>query len=239
MEGKMSVSRAILAGLIQGFTEFLPVSSSGHLVIFASLFGGGEGGYLGFTVFLHLATLFAVIAVYIEDIWSLILTFFAIIKDLFHGKADFDGPDRKFLLMIIVATIPAVIAGLMIKLLNLESALENIFITACMLFVTAALMLFADRLREGRRVAANTTLRAALFIGLLQAFAILPGLSRSGSAIFGGSFIGLKKDFAVRFAFILSIPVVLGSVILELPDVLGAGGFDIAVAEPGDDTKSA
>jgi len=270
----MSVSRAILAGLIQGLTEFLPVSSSGHLVIFASLFGDGQSGNLMFTVFLHLATLLAVVWTYRADVWSMARALFSVCKDSLTGKVDFSSPDRKLTLMVIIGTIPAVAAAILIKLLRLEEALENIFVVACMLLVTAVFMFLADRLSDGAyaitdaRVAGEariaetrpieapfadnpisdapiadafitnansenkflpgSLLKASVVVGIFQALAILPGLSRSGSVIFAGLLSGLKKDLAVKYAFILSIPVILGSAILELPKALNTGAMDMS-----------
>ena len=224
----MSWVQALLAGIIQGLTEFLPISSSGHLVIFNNLFGGGGGANLSFTVFLHLATLLAVIIVFYRDVWLLIREFFTALRDLLRGKPAFKSPPRRFLLMVIIATIPAVIAGVGIKLFKIDSILENIFVVAVMLIVTAVFMFLVDKLNKGLYTEANSPLKTPLLVGILQAIAILPGLSRSGSAIFGGLLGGLKKEFAVRFAFILSIPVILGSGLLELLEALKAGGIGIS-----------
>ena len=218
--------QALLAGVIQGLTEFLPVSSSGHLVIFNALFGESGGGDLAFTVFLHLATLLAVVVCFRKDVWALIREFFAALWDLLRGRPNFKTPERRFLLMVIIATIPAVAAGMLIKLLNLDSVLENIFVVAVMLIVTATFMFLIDRLK-GVYTEKDAPYKVALLTGCLQAVAILPGLSRSGSTIFGGVLGGLKKEFAVKFAFILSIPAILGAALLEGLDVIKAGGLDI------------
>ena len=224
----MSWFEALIAGIIQGVTEFLPISSSGHLVIYGELFGEGGGGSLAFTVFLHFATLVAVIIVYRKDVWLLIRSLFSALGDVFRGKPDFKSPERRYLLMVIIATIPAVIVGGAFKLLDLDRMLENIFVVAVMLIATAVLMFFVDRAKEGKLTAANAPLGTALFIGIFQAIAILPGLSRSGSTIFAGVSGGFRKEFAVRFAFILSIPAILGACILELKDALEAGGAGTA-----------
>ena len=227
----MSGFEALIAGIIQGLTEFLPVSSSGHLVIYSTLTGEtGDGGNLAFTVFLHVATLLAVVIVYRKDVWVLIRELVFAIVDIIKGKPNFKTPKRRFLLMVIIGTIPAVLAGVGIKALDLDAMLENIFVVAVMLIITAVFMFLVDRIREGKLTAADAPLGTALFVGLLQGAAILPGLSRSGSTIFGGVLGGLKKEFAVRFAFILSIPVILGSALMELRGAMKAG--DVAV-EPG------
>ena len=218
----MSWLEALVAGVIQGLTEFLPVSSSGHLVIYGTLAQEAGSGSLAFTVFLHVATLLAVIIVFRKDVWMLIRELVLAIGDIFRGKANFRSAKRRFLLMVIIGTIPAVVVGGGIKLLDVEAMLENIFIVAALLIVTAIFMFSVDRLKDGKLTAADAPLKTAWLVGILQAVAILPGLSRSGSTIFGGVLGGLKKEFAVRFAFILSIPAILGSALVELRSAMKA-----------------
>ena len=219
----MSWFEALIAGIIQGLTEFLPISSSGHLVIYSTLFGEEGGSDLAFTVFLHLATLLAVIIIFHKDVWLLIRELGGAIADIFRGKPNFKTEGRRFLLLVIIGTIPAILAGGGIKVLGLDYMLGNIFLVAVMLIVTAVFMFLVDRIDGGRLTRKNTPLSKALGIGIFQAIAILPGLSRSGSTIFAGALLGLKKEFAVRFAFILSIPAILGSALVELRGVAGAG----------------
>ena len=218
----MSWLQALIAGIIQGLTEFLPISSSGHLVIYNTLFGETGGGDLAFTVFLHLATLLAVIIVFRKDVWFLIRELVGCIADIFRGKPDFKSEGRRYLLMVIIATIPAVLAGGGIKALDLDYVLENIFLVAVMLIVTAVFMFMVDKFDTGKLTRKDTPFSKALGIGIFQAIAILPGLSRSGSTIFAGTLLGLKKEFAVKFAFILSIPVILGSALVEMRGVMKA-----------------
>jgi len=223
----MSWLQALIAGVIQGLTEFLPISSSGHLVIYGTLFGEAGGADLSFTVFLHLATLLAVIIIFRKDVWFLIRELAGAIADIFRGKPNFKTEGRRYLLLVIIATIPAVLAGGGIKVLDLDYMLENIFLVAVMLIVTAIFMFLVDKFDSGKLTRKDTPYSKALGIGLFQAIAILPGLSRSGSTIFAGALLGLKKEFAVKFAFILSIPVILGSALVELRGVVSAG--DVAV----------
>ena len=222
----MNWFEALIAGVIQGLTEFLPISSSGHLVIFSELTGGGgeQESNLAFTVFLHFATLLAVILVYRKDVWVLIRELGGTIADLFRkGKPDMSTPGRRYLLMVIIGTIPAVIVGGAFKVLDLDGLLENIMIVAVMLIVTAVLMFMIDRMKEGELTAKDAPLKSAWLVGIMQGIAILPGLSRSGSTIFGGVLGGLKKEFAVRFAFILSIPAILAASAIELFGAAKAG----------------
>ena len=223
----MSWLQALIAGVIQGLTEFLPISSSGHLVIFGALFGEEGGADLSFTVFLHLATLLAVIIIFRKDVWLLLRELGGSIADILRGKPNFKSEGRRYLLLVIIATIPAVLAGGGIKILDLDYILGNIFLVAVMLIVTAVFMFLVDRLDTGKLTRKDTPYSKALGIGLFQAAAILPGLSRSGTTIFAGALLGLKKEFAVRFAFILSIPAILGSAIIELRDVAKAGDFAV------------
>ncbi|MCL1816148.1 MAG: undecaprenyl-diphosphate phosphatase [Clostridiales bacterium] len=223
----MNWLQSLLAGVIQGLTEFLPISSSGHLIIFGALFGEGGGTNLTFAVFLHLATLLSVIIVFYKDVWLLIREFFSALIDFIRGKPNFKKPERRFLLMVIFATIPALLIGISIKLLKLEAMLENIFVVAAMLIITAIFMFCVDKLNKGSFTEANAPYKTSLLVGALQAIAILPGLSRSGSTIFGGLLGGLNKEFAIRFAFILSIPAILGASLVELRELVKSADLEI------------
>ena len=229
----MNWLEALIAGIIQGLTEFLPVSSSGHLIIFNAMkkvngtSGEGGGANLAFTVFLHLATLLAVMIIFRKDVWMLIREFFSFLFDILKGKPNFKTPERRLLLMLIIATIPAVLAGVLIKLLDLDAILENIFVVAVMLIITSIFMFLVDKLDKGKYTEDDTPYKSSLLVGVLQAIAILPGLSRSGSTIFGGLLGGLKKEFAVRFAFLLSIPAILGAGLIEFIGVIKEGSLGI------------
>ena len=223
----MSWLQALIAGIIQGVTEFLPVSSSGHLVIFHSLFGEGDESYFAYTVFLHLATLLSVFVVFRKDVWMLVREFIGAIADIAKGKPDFKTPERRFLLMVIIGTIPIALIGGTISMLGISSILENIFVVAVMLVVTSILMFCVDRINIGKYTEADASYKSAIIVGLFQSIAILPGLSRSGSTIFGGLLTGLKKDFAVKYSFILSIPAILGAGIVEMFSVIGKDSIEI------------
>ncbi|MCL2200376.1 MAG: undecaprenyl-diphosphate phosphatase [Oscillospiraceae bacterium] len=216
----MTVLQALLAGVIQGITEFLPVSSSGHLVIFHALFGEGEESNLAFTVFLHLATLLSVFIMFHKDIWTLIREFFASIGDLLKGKPNFKTPERRFLVMVILASIPTAIVGGLIMLLGLDDILENIFVVAVMLIITAGLMYLVDKMNKGKFTQADAPYKSSWMVGIAQGIAVLPGLSRSGTTIFAGLLGGLTKEFAVRFSFILSIPTILGAGLIQMIGVV-------------------
>jgi len=219
--------QAIFAGVIQGITEFLPISSSGHLVIFHALFGYDEESNLAYTIFLHLATLLAVFIMFRKDILTLVREFFSAIGDCFKGKPDFKTPERRFLLMVVFGSIPAAIAGAAMVGFGFDDILENIFVVAVMLLFTAALMYLVDKINRGQYTEKDAPLKSAWIVGVAQAIALLPGLSRSGTTIFGGLVGGLSKEFAVRFSFILSIPIILGASLVQLVSVVRTGSIEI------------
>ena len=216
----LSIVQALIAGIIQGLTEFLPISSSGHLVIYHKLTGESDGNFLGFTVLLHLATLLAVIIMFRKDLWQLLREFTAILRDIGMKRNRHVLMRHRFLLLTVIATVPAVVAGVAVKALKLDAHLQNPFVVAAMFLVTAVFMFLINRLPKGIYSEENAPLASAWIVGMLQAVAILPGLSRSGSTIFGGFLGRLQKEFAVRFAFILSIPVILGATVLEAVDFM-------------------
>lgn len=206
-------------GLIQGLTEFLPVSSSGHLAIFKKFFGE-DFANLGLTydILLHLATLIAVFAVYYKDIWSLICGFFSLVRDLFKGKLNLaQNPNQKMVILLVVASIPAALVGFL-----LGDFIENLpfIVVGFALLLTGVELILSGRIKEGNLTEENLRLREAIVPGLFQGLAIMPGLSRSGSTITGALLSGFKREFAVKFSFIMSIPVILGSALFDILDII-------------------
>ena len=228
----MSYTEAIILGLVQGLTEFLPVSSSGHLALLQHFFNVESDKVLMFTVMLHLGTLLSVFIMYWSDIWALIKELFITIADLVTGKGLRleERPMRKLGLMIIWATIPTAAMGMLFNdfFEGLNSKLWAIGIgwlfTGCMMF-------FSERIGKSIKTIEKMNFRNGFFIGGLQGIAICPGVSRSGSTLVGGLITGLKRDFAVRFAFLISIPTILGAALLELPDALESA-TDASMAGP-------
>ncbi len=223
----MTYLRYMLLGLVQGLTEFLPVSSSGHLAIFKNIFGGDAVNIpISFDIMLHLGTLVAVFCVYYKDIFELIKEFFCMIWDLLRGKPDFSSPYRRFVIMVIIGTIPAGVAGILFK-----DAIENLplWVVGICLFVTAALLYISDKIAKGSKTMENASYKSSFAVGLFQAVALLPGISRSGSTITGSLFMGYKRSFAVKFSFILSIPAILGAALIDSLDVIEAGTLGIPV----------
>ncbi|MEE0742538.1 MAG: undecaprenyl-diphosphate phosphatase [Emergencia sp.] len=220
----MGYFEAIILGLVQGLAEFLPISSSGHLALLQDIFGVEGDKVLLFAVLLHLGTLISVFIVYWKDIWELVAELFLTIKDIFTGKGLrlAERPVRKLGVMIIVATIPTAVIGLVFN--DFFAGLYTSMVAVGVGFlITGVLMFLAERMSAANRGIEKMNFRNAIFIGVLQGIAIYPGISRSGSTLVGGLTSGLKREFAVKFAFLISIPSILGSVILEAPDAIKAG----------------
>ena len=218
----MSLIHSILLGLIQGVAEFLPISSSGHLAIAEQLLdmeGASEiPGF--FDVLLHLGTLVAVFVAYWPEIWEMIQEFFRGIGDLVRGTTPTPVPPaRRMILLVIVGTLPLFVI-LPIKDW-IEGLSSNLYVVGGALLVTGCLLFASDRVRKGHKNERSTRLTDTLLIGAAQALATCPGLSRSGTTITAGCFLGFERKFAVRYSFILSIPAVLGANILSLKDALG------------------
>ena len=219
----MSFLSAIILGLIQGIAEFLPISSSGHLAFFQNFFGlaNVEEDNLFFDVLLHLGTLVAVFIAYRSEIGELIREFFGMFSRSEERSARPNVPARRMILLLIVATLPLLVV-LPVKS-RVEALYYNTFFIGFAFIVTGVLLAVSDRFRNGSKTERNATILDALLVGVGQAFAVIPGLSRSGTTISAGLFRGFDRQFAVRFSFLLSIPAVLGANILSLIDAVSAG----------------
>ncbi len=230
----MSLLQAIIMGIIQGATEFLPVSSSGHLALFKILFHVNTDTGLMFDVMLHLGTLIAIFAVYYKDIIRMVVEAFKIIRDVFinivrffrnkFGKEENEylkivtNGYRKFVLLVIVSTIPTGIIGLVASDF-VEMASEILLIPGICLIITSILLFISDRIQGGNKGPKNVSYTNGFIIGICQGIATLPGLSRSGTTIAACLISGFDRRFAVKYSFIMSIPAVLGAAILELKDI--------------------
>lgn len=223
----MTYLNGIVLGIVQGLAEFLPISSSGHLTILQHFFGIEGDSVLLFTILMHVGTLAAVFIVYWSDIWALIKELFLTIWDLVRlkGLKLDERPIRKLGVMIIVASIPTAIIGVCFKDV-FSSFYKSTLPTAIGLIITGFLLWIAERPRKEGVGIEKMTFASAIIIGTMQGFAITPGVSRSGSTLFGGLMTGLKREFAVEFAFLISIPSVLGSLIFEG----GGGNLDTVVS---------
>ncbi len=207
----MDIIKAMLLGLIQGLSEFLPISSSGHLVIFSDLLGFQEEG-VAFEVFVHFGTLLSVLLAFRKELREMVLAPFKFI-------ANRDTYQRSLLfydLYIIGATIPAAFIGLVFKD-QIEALFSSSLMVFVFLFVTGVIMWLAPFFRN-RKTPFNFS--RTFLIGIAQAAAILPGISRSGSTIFTGIAMGMDRERVAKFSFLLSIPAIFGAVVLKVNDLL-------------------
>lgn len=221
----MSFLSAIIMGILQGISEFLPISSSGHLALF-QYFGGGGATYdeqMLFTVLLHLGTLIAVFVAYWKDIVELVQEFISMVKSIIAGKGmgtTIPAP-RRMILMIIIATLPLFLV-LFVKD-YIDGLFSNPVAVSCALIFTGFLLFFSDRIAHGHKTEKSATVKDAILIGIAQAIATIPGISRAGSTISTGMILGFDRSFAVRFSFLLSIPAILGANILEIGEAIETG----------------
>lgn len=215
----MTLIDSIILGIVQGLGEFLPISSSGHLVLASDLLGieMTEGSLL-FNILLHFGTLVAVFIAYWRDILVLIVEFFAWIFDGFKIR---NNPDRKFILLIIISTLPLVVV------LPIKSYIEGLFSSSLAvgfaLLYTSCILFISDRVVKSNKTAKETTKKNALFVGVMQTIAVIPGVSRAGSTITAGLFCGFSREYAVKYSFIMSIPVILAANVLSIYEAATEG----------------
>lgn len=218
----MSILEALLQGILQGLTEFLPVSSSGHLSLFQHFFGLSGDNALFFTVMLHIGTLVAVFIAYYKTIFGMIAEAFRMIGDIFTGKFRYRdaNENRKMVIMVLISLVP-LFAFLLVKDFVTRLSEDNDIIVegVCFLF-TGSLLFLADKCVKGKKTAVDMKPRDALRIGLFQGIATFPAISRSGSTISAGLLSGFSREFCVQFSFIMGIPAILGSSILEFRDAV-------------------
>lgn len=221
----MSILEAIFQAIIQGLTEFLPVSSSGHLSLFQHFTGNNGEGALMFSAVLHLGTLVAVFVAFRDTIKALIVEFFSMIRDIFKGKFSFKemNGERNMIVMLIIST--AMLIPFFIFKGFFESFSEDgsVFAEGVCFLYTACILMLSDKCLKGMKKPKNITVKDAVTVGFFQGIALLPGVSRSGSTISSGLFTGFTRDTAVKYSFILGIPAILGGCILEVGDAVKTG----------------
>jgi len=222
----MTWIEALFLGVMQGISEFLPISSSGHLIIGEELLGLNVADLKSFDVVVHMGTLMAILVYFRNDLWEMIRQFFG----LFKGKFDLQNPYMKLVIYLLIGTVPAVFAGLF-----LEDIIDGYFrhmdkVAICMIFI-GFMFVFGEivykKLYKKTSVEnkggkngeiQNMTTWKALLIGTAQAFALIPGISRSGSTIVSGLFFGIRRDAAARFSFLLGVPAIFGAGLLTSLD---------------------
>lgn len=230
----MTLLQSVFLGIVQGITEFLPVSSSGHLAILQNLFGIQTDGGLFFDVMLHMGTVIAICIVFRRDILRMIAETIRMISDigrnfsiLFHNKKDQDALRykkvlhnnyRRFVMMVICATIPTGIIGYAARdLVSLASS--SLLIPGIGLIMTAVLLIISDVVESGKKIPKDISFTSSFLIGIAQGISVLPGLSRSGTTIAACLISGYDRRFAVKYSFIMAIPAILGAVILEITQI--------------------
>jgi len=230
----MNSTEAILLGIIQGLTEFLPVSSSGHLVLFQQLFGLKEAE-LFFDVCVHLGTLLAVIVVFHREIQNIIAALWGLIslagqKETILQQVESD-PNLKMALLIVIGSIPTAVLGLMFHGIA-DQLFSSSFFTGLMLMVTGLLLWLTRRAKTGDRGThiEGFSRTKAFIIGIVQGLAIIPGISRSGSTISIGLLLGIDRETAARYSFLLSIPAIVGAGALSLKDGLSQTDLTIRLS---------
>ena len=220
--------QAVVLGLVQGLTEFLPVSSSGHLIIVPELLGWHDPFIesLAFSVMLHIGTLGALLLYFRDDLLRLIPAGLATLRDRsFQGD-----PDRRLAWLLVASTIPAVIVGVAFNDI-IETAFREPRLVAVTLVLGAIVLWLADRLGSRSRQIEGLTFPIALGIGAAQALALVPGISRSGISISAGLFAGLNREAAARFAFLMATPITAGAGLWELRKIVaGEAGVDLPLA---------
>jgi undecaprenyl-diphosphatase len=227
------ILQAIVVGIVQGLTEFLPVSSSAHLILVPRVLGWNDAFILSpaFDATLHLGTLVALIAYFWRDLWRYFVAFLRLLRD----RAIAGDSDRKVALLLALSIIPGALLGV-----GLESFVDTFFreqlLVVCALLVVGAAILFvAERAARHTHEMEELTPAQALGIGLAQAFALFPGISRSGITISAGLFLGLKRESAARFSFLMSTPIIAGAGLWKMRELVGggAGAFDGAALAAG------
>jgi undecaprenyl-diphosphatase len=222
------ILQALIMGIVQGLTEFLPVSSSGHLVLVPVLFGWDDAFItsLGFSVMLHLGTLVALLVYFRADWLRLVPAGLATLGDRsFRGD-----PDRKLAWLLLASTIPAALAGFLLNDL-IETAFRSVEMVVVMLVVAGIVMGVADRVGRMDRTIAGMTFPLAIGIGAAQALALIPGVSRSGISISAGRLAGLDRESAARFSFLMAAPITFGAGLYEARKLLtGEAGVEVPIA---------
>lgn len=215
----MDIFDSIILGTIQGLTEFLPISSSGHLIIARDIFGWHNNIDLSFDAVLQLATVLAIIVFFWKDIWVLIKDF---INLLFLQRKPIEEKSKILIYSIILGTIPAIILGVLLEK-YMETTFRSAVLVSIILVLGSAVMFFAEKLSKKDK---ELTIKRGFYIGLFQCLALIPGFSRSGATISGGLFNGLKREESARFSFLLSIPIILGSGFKKLFDIWKSGSIE-------------
>ena len=221
-----SLTAAVIMGIVQGLTEFLPVSSSGHLIIVPFLLGIRDPFItsLEFSVMLHVGTLAALLIYFARDWVRIVPAFFGAVRD----RSLESDPDRRLAVLLAVATLPAVVIGYLLH--DLENAIREVGLVALMLVIGGGILWLAERSGSRRLLALDLSVPKALAIGAAQALALIPGISRSGISISAGLILGLRREEAARFSFLMATPITAAAVAYETLRVVTGGGVTVEAA---------
>lgn len=214
----MDIFSSILLGFVQGITEFLPVSSSGHLVLMHSVLGVESESSLAFDAILHFATACAVIVYFFDEITILVQTVFRK-----FGRLPVNEKDWSVVKALAVGTIPAVILGILLES-QMETLFRNPVLVAGVLILGSILFMYAEYVYEKNFHTGELDAKTGLKIGFFQTLALIPGMSRSGATIAGGMILGLSRSDAARFSFLLAVPIILGGGAKKVFDLISSGG---------------
>lgn len=221
----MTVIESVIQGAIQGLAEFLPISSSGHIMLFQHFFGMSDSYSLFFTAMLHVGTLLSVFVAFRKEIFLMIKAFFGMIGDIFKGRFKYSECDeyRRSVIMILVTLIPLLVFYFVKDYYEFLSVDDDIVFEGCCFVITGVMLLLACSCIPGKRTGKDMKIKDSLIIGAVQGISTLPGISRSGSTISTGMLLGLDRNFMIAFSFIMSIPAVIGSAGSELLDAVESG----------------
>ena len=215
----MTFLQAIILGIFQGISEFLPISSSGHLVVLQNIFGIKEGN-LFFTEMLHFGTLISIFIVFFNDIIKIITEFFKMIgQSIKNKKFKITNIYQQLAIFIIVGSIPTAFIGLLFQD-TFEKLYSSLFSISIAFMITGFILWIVDKRSRGSKKVKDMTYGDALIIGTFQGIAIIPGISRSGSTIAGGLFRGLNRNLATEFSFLLALPATFGAALLGIKDAI-------------------
>lgn len=225
--------QAVVIGIVQGLTEFLPISSSAHLILLPRVLGWSDAFILSpaFTVMLHLGTLVALLVYFWRDLLRYAVAFLAVLRDRRIGA----DPNRRVAVLLATSVIPAALIGVVLEDFVDTFFRQHLLVVCALLVVGAAILFVAERAARHTREMTDLTVPQALAIGLAQALALFPGISRSGITISAGLFLGLKREAAARFAFLMGTPIIAGAGLWKTRELLdgSVGAFDPAVLAAG------
>ena len=228
----MSIIDAIILGIVQGITEFLPISSTGHLTVVGKLMGlisaENPEHWTSFIAVIQLGTMISIFVYFWKDLWNILTEF---LKQNIQKRVKYSeqSTNSKLGWMIILGTIPIVVIGLLFKDMIEGALTKNLYVISGSLITLAIILAIAEKTAKFKKNIEDITIVDSILIGLAQAVALIPGSSRSGTTITGGLFLGLKRDVAARFSFLLSVPAVLASGLLQLKESMQFINYDLAV----------